>query len=227
MHVNSASLIIIFFIILMVFKSFSLPFILEITIEFAIFVNMAIMYYTGTSVSFVTSIVLGTVQLGSTVDYAILMTSRYQKERQRGHEKKEAVQIAHRACMGSIITSGAAFFAATFGVAVYSNIDIIKSICMMLARGALISMVTVLFILQGMFMIFDKLIVKTSIDFLGKKKEARRAAFAQRRNPQLQAAVQTAGAASSDGGADAQEPSDTGAFSDTGVTSSSGDRPDA
>ena len=88
-------------------------------------------------------------------------------------------------------------------------------------------MVTVLFILPGMFMIFDKLIVKTSIDFLGKKKEARRAAFAQRRNPQLQAAVQTAGAASSDGGADAQEPSDTGAFSDTGVTSSSGDRPDA
>ncbi|MGN0362302.1 MAG: RND family transporter [Bilifractor sp.] len=208
MHVNTASLLIIFFIILMVFKSFSLPFILEITIEFAIFVNMAIMYYTGTSVSFVTSIVLGTVQLGSTVDYAILMTSRYQKERQRGHEKKEAVQIAHRACMGSIITSGVAFFAATFGVAVYSNIDIIKSICMMLARGALISMVTVLFILPGMFMIFDKLIVKTSIDFFGTKKAARREAFAQRmqnRKPQMQAAVQTAAPAGGSVQADVQQ----------------------
>ena len=231
MHVNSASLIIIFFIILMVFKSFSLPFILEITIEFAIFVNMAIMYYTGTSVSFVTSIVLGTVQLGSTVDYAILMTSRYQKERQRGHDKKESVQIAHRACMGSIITSGAAFFAATFGVAMYSNIDIIESICMMLARGALISMVTVLFVLPGMFMIFDKLIVKTSIDFLGKKKEARKAAFAQRKNPQLQAAVQTAGAATAGSSSGPQDfsngtpgsgTSGSGQPADSGETSGSG-----
>lgn len=181
MHVNTASIGIIFFIILFVFKSFSLPVILEATIEFAIFVNMAIEFYTGTSVSFVTSIVLGTVQLGSTVDYAILMTSRFQKERQRGRDKKTAVTIAHRACMPSIITSGAAFFAATFGVAVYSDIDVIHSICMMLARGALISMVTVIFVLPGWFMLLDGFIEKTSIDFLGTKKAARKAAAQSRR----------------------------------------------
>jgi predicted RND superfamily exporter protein len=133
---------------------------------------MAIPYFTGTEVSFVTSIILGTVQLGSTVDYAILMTSRYQRERQLGYDRKEAVRIAHSACMGSIITSGVSFFAATFGVAMYSNIDIIQSICMMLARGALISTAVVIFILPGMFVIFDPLIVHTSLGFLGKNKKA-------------------------------------------------------
>lgn len=168
-NVNMASLLIIFVIIMLVFRSLSLPVILEVVIEFAIFINMAIPYYTGTKLAFVTSIILGTVQLGSTVDYAILMTSRYQKERQRGNEKKEAVRIAHRACMLSIITSGISFFAATFGVSLFSDIDIIKSICLLLARGALISTAVVIFILPGMFMIFDKLIVKTSLNFLGKK----------------------------------------------------------
>ena len=166
-NVNAASILIIFVIIAIVFRSLSLPLILELTIEFAIMVNMAIPYFTGTKISFVTSIILGTVQLGSTVDYAILMTSRYQKERQNGHDKKEAVQIAHRACAASIITSGCSFFAATFGVALYSQIDIIQSICTMLARGAIISMFTVIFILPGMFMIFDGLICRTSWKFLG------------------------------------------------------------
>ena len=172
-NVNTASILIIFAIIALVFRSLSLPVILELTIEFAIMVNMAIPYFTGTKISFVTSIILGTVQLGSTVDYAILLTSRYQKERQRGSDKKEAVRIAHRACTASIITSGCSFFAATFGVAAYSNIDIIQSICMMLARGAIISMFTVIFILPGMFMIFDPLICRTTWNFLRKRRASR------------------------------------------------------
>ena len=166
-NVNGASLLIIFVIIALVFRSLSLPFILELTIEFAIMINMAIPYYAGSKICFVTSIILGTVQLGSTVDYAILMTSRYQKERQRGFDKHMAARKAHRACTPSIITSACAFFAATFGVAVYSNIDIIQSICMMLARGALISMVTVIFVLPGMFELLDSLICRTSFRFLG------------------------------------------------------------
>jgi len=157
-----------------VFRSLTLPAILELVIEFAIFVNLAVPYYTGTELPFIASIILGTVQLGSTVDYAILMTSRYQKERKNGHDKTEAVEIAHRACIGSILTSGISFFAATFGVAVYSQIDIIRSICLLLARGALISTCVVIFILPGMFMIFDGVIVHTSLHFLGKTEEANR-----------------------------------------------------
>ena len=172
-HVNTASLGIIFVIILLVFRSLTLPAILELVIEFAIFVNLAVPYYTGTELPFIASIILGTVQLGSTVDYAILMTSRYQKERQAGHDRKEAVEIAHRACIGSILTSGISFFAATFGVAVYSQIDIIRSICLLLARGALISTCVVIFILPGMFMIFDGVIVHTSLHFLGKNEKTR------------------------------------------------------
>lgn len=180
-NVNAASIIIIFVILLLIFKSITIPAILEVVIEFAIFVNMSVAYYSHTSVIFVASIVLGCVQLGSTVDYAVLLTSRFQKERQRGHEKKEAIQIAHRACMPSIITSGISFFAATFGVAVYSDIDMIKSICTMLARGALISTVVVIFVLPGMFMVFDWIIEHTTIDFLGVKAEARAKAMAERR----------------------------------------------
>ncbi len=172
-NVTTASLGIIFVIIALVYKSVTLPAILELVIEFAILVNMAVEFFTGTSVSFVTSIILGTVQMGSTVDYAILMTSRYQKERQRGHSRKESVQIAHEACMASIITSGISFFAATFGVAMYSDIDIIHSICLMLARGALISTLVVLFVLPGMLRIFGGVIEHTSYDFLGKKRAAR------------------------------------------------------
>ena len=167
-NVSAVSLGIIFVIILLVFRSLTLPAILELVIEFAIFINMAIPYYTGTELPFIASIILGTVQLGSTVDYAILMTNRYQRERQLGHNKTEAVQIAHRTSMNSILTSGISFFAATFGVAMYSQIDIIRSICLLLARGALISTCVVIFILPGMFMIFDGVIVHTSWHFLGK-----------------------------------------------------------
>ena len=172
-NVSMASLGIIFVIIMLVFRSLSLPAILELVIEFAIFINMGIPYYTGTELPFVASIILGTVQLGSTVDYAILMTSRYQKERQAGHDKKEAVQIAHKTSIVSILTSGISFFAATFGVAIYSQIDVIRSICLLLARGALISTCVVIFILPGMFMIFDSLIVHTSLQFLQKKGNSR------------------------------------------------------
>ena len=171
-NVNSVSVIIIFIIIMLVFKSISIPAILVAVIEFAIMVNMAIPYYQGVSLPFVASIVVGTIQLGSTVDYAILMTTRYQKERQNGHEKKEAISIAHRTSMPSNITSGLALFAATYGVALYSNIDMISSICTLLARGAIISMIVVLLVLPAMYMLFDKLICKTTINFLGTKKGA-------------------------------------------------------
>lgn len=167
-NVNIISIAAIFIIIMLVFKSISLPVILVAVIEFAIAVNMAVPFYQGTSLPFVASIVIGTIQLGATVDYAILMTSRYQKERQRGHSKKEAISIAHKASMLSIITSGCSFFAATFGVACYSKVDMIGSICTLLSRGALISMAVVIMVLPAMFMIFDKVICKTSIGFLGK-----------------------------------------------------------
>ena len=109
--------------------------------------------------------------MGATVDYAILMTTRYQKERQRGKEKMEAISIAHKTSMPSIISSGLSFFAATFGVACYSQVEMIGSICTLLARGAIISMIVVIMILPTMFMIFDKVICKTSIGFLGAKKK--------------------------------------------------------
>ena len=163
--VNLISAAAIFLIILIIFKSISLPVILVAVIEFAIAVNMAVPYYMGVELPFVASIVIGTIQLGATVDYAILMTSRYQKERQRGRDKKEAVSIAHQTSMPSIISSGLSFFAATFGVACYSNVDMIGSICTLLARGALISMCVVILVLPAMFMMFDKVICKTSIGF--------------------------------------------------------------
>lgn len=161
-RVSIISIAAIFIIILFVFKSALLPIILVAVIEFAIFVNMAIPFYTGTSLPFVASIVIGTIQLGATVDYAILMTSRYQKERLRGKAKMEAISIAHKTSMLSIISSGLSFFAATFGVAMYSKVDMIGSICTLLARGALISMFVVILILPAMFMIFDKPIIMTT-----------------------------------------------------------------
>ena len=168
-NVNVLSIGAIFIIILLIFKSISLPIILVAVIEFAIMLNMAIPYYQGISLPFVASIVIGAIQLGATVDYAILMTTRYQKERQNGKDKKEAISIAHKTSMPSIISSGLSFFAATFGVACYSQVEMIGSICTLLARGAIISMVVVILILPAMFMIFDKLICKTSIGFLKKK----------------------------------------------------------
>lgn len=172
-RVNALSIIAIFIIIMIVFKSISLPIILVAVIEFAIMVNMAIPCYQGTSLPFVASIVIGSIQLGATVDYAILMTTRYQKERQRGKDKMEAISIAHKISMPSIISSGLSFFAATFGVACYSQVEMIGSICTLLARGAIISMIVVILVLPAMFMIFDKVICKTSIGFLGKNKAER------------------------------------------------------
>lgn len=168
-NVNIASVAAIFLIILLVFKSISLPVILVAVIEFAICVNMAIPYYSGITLPFVASIVIGTIQLGATVDYAILMTSRYQKERGLGRSKKEAISIAHKTSMKSILISGCSFFAATFGVGLYSKIDMISSICTLLSRGAIISTVVVLFVLPAMFMILDPVICRTSIGFVPKK----------------------------------------------------------
>lgn len=167
--VNAFSIGVIFVIILIVFKSISLPVILVATIEFAIFVNMGIPYYTGTIIPFIASIVIGTIQLGSTVDYAILMTTRYRRERAAGVEKKEAVFTAHQASVQSVFVSALSFFAATFGVGIYSDIDMISSLCNLMARGALISMVTVLLVLPALFMVFDKLICVTSYHFLNNK----------------------------------------------------------
>ena len=166
--VSMVSIGIIFVIILILFKSISLPVILVGVIEFAIFVNMGIPYYTGTKLPFVASIVIGTIQLGSTVDYAILMTTRYKRERNHGAEKYDAITTAHRASAQSIMVSALSFFAATIGVGLYSNIDMISSLCILMARGAIISMFVVIFILPSMFMIFDKIICKTSKGFVQK-----------------------------------------------------------
>lgn len=162
----------IFLIILFVFKSASLPVILVGVIELAIFVNMGLPYYTSTVLPFVASIVIGTIQLGATVDYAILMTTRYKKERAKGAGKKEAVMISHKASMKSIIVSALSFFAATFGVGLISHIDMISSLCMLMARGAIISMFIVLTMLPAMMMIFDKLIINTSLGFKVKGENA-------------------------------------------------------
>lgn len=169
--VSAVSIGIIFVIILLLFKSISLPVILVGVIEFAIFVNMGIPYYTGTALPFVASIVIGTIQLGSTVDYAILMTTRYKRERSRGAGKYEAITTAHQVSAQSIMVSALSFFAATIGVGIYSNIDMISSLCILMARGAIISMVVVIFILPSMFMVFDKAIVRTSMGFLPRKAE--------------------------------------------------------
>ena len=170
-RVNAASIFLIFIIIALVLKSVSLPVILVTVIEFAIFINMGIPHYTGTVLPFIASIVIGTIQLGATVDYAILMTNKYKRERSRGAGKRDAVATALNGSLQSVFVSALSFFAATFGVGMYSSIDMISSLCMLLARGALISLVVVAFILPAMFMVFDKLICATSIGFHLKKNE--------------------------------------------------------
>ena len=164
-RVSAVSIGIVFVIILLLFKSITIPVIQVGVIEFAIFVNMGIPFYTGTKLPFVASIVIGTIQLGATVDYAILMTTRYQRERSRGAGKFDAITTAHKFSAQSIIVSALSFFAATIGVGLYSNIDMISSLCILMARGALISMVVVVLILPSLFMVFDKIIVKTSKGF--------------------------------------------------------------
>ena len=161
--VSVVSIGVIFVIIFLVFKSAALPVILVSVIEMAIFVNMGIPYYTGTQIPFIASVVIGTIQLGATVDYAILMTTRYRKERYGGVSRKEAVAIACQSSVKSIVVSALSFFAATFGVGLYSNIDMISSLCTLMARGALVSMVSVIFILPSMFMVFDRIIIRNNV----------------------------------------------------------------
>ena len=161
--VNTVSIAAIFIIVMLVFKSITLPAILVTVIEFAIFINMAWAYYTGVHQPFVAPVVVGTIQLGATVDYAILMTTHYVRQRQSGKDKREAVSAAHRASIVSIITSGLSLFAATVGVALYSNVDMIKAIVILLARGALISMVVVIVLLPAMLKAFDRVICYTTL----------------------------------------------------------------
>ena len=170
-RVSAVSIILIFIIILLVLRSVSLPVLLVTVIEFAIFINMGIPAYTNTTLPFIASIVIGTIQLGATVDYAILITNRYKKERRNGADKRNAVQTAMSTCLQSVFVSAMSFFAATFGVGMYSSIDMISSICILLARGAIISFICVATVLPAMFMIFDKVIVKTSVGFKSKEKE--------------------------------------------------------
>ena len=160
--VSAISIIAVFLIILIVLKSFSLPIILVAVIEFAIFINLGIPYYMNVELPFIASIVIGTIQLGATVDYAILMTNRYKKERGKGEDKTRAVEIATSRSIASVIVSALGFFAATVGVGHYSDIDMISSLCTLMARGALISMLVVIFILPSMLLTFDKLICCTS-----------------------------------------------------------------
>lgn len=163
--VNYVSIIAIFIIIMLTFRSLLIPVILVAVIEFAIFLNMSVPFYSGETLPFVAGIVIGAVQLGATVDYAILMTSRYHKERvERKKAKKEAIAIAHKTSIKSILISGMCLFASTFGVTISSNIDMIQSICTLLSRGAIISTIVVIVILPAMLMVFDKWICRTTWD---------------------------------------------------------------
>ena len=173
-RVSAVSILAIFAIILLVFKSISLPIILVSVIEFAIFINMGIPAYTGTVLPFIASIVIGTIQLGATVDYAILMTNKYKLGRSGGLEKKEAITEALEGSIQSILVSALSFFSATFGVGMYSNIDMISSLCILMARGAIISMFVVIFILPSIFMIFDGVIIRTSMGFRRHERKERR-----------------------------------------------------
>ncbi len=167
--VNIVSIAAIFIIILIALRSVSLPIILVAVIEFAITVNMGVPCFTNTTIPFIASVVIGTIQLGATVDYAILMTTRYKTERNAGKDKHEAVTIALSTSMKSIMVSALGFFASTFGVGVYSSVDMISQLCTLMSRGAIISMITVICILPSMLMLFDKVIINTTMGM--KKKE--------------------------------------------------------
>ena len=167
--VSAVSIILVFLIIAIYLKSISIPVILVAVIEFGIFINMGIPHYTGSVLPFIASIVIGTIQLGATVDYAILTTNKYKRARNSGAGKQEAIETAMHSCLPSVFVSALSFFAATFGVGVYSSIDMISSLCILLARGAIISFFVVAFILPAMFMVFDRVIIKTSMGFTVKK----------------------------------------------------------
>jgi len=167
--VSFASILAIFAIILISFKSISVPVLLVASIEYAIFINMGIPFYTGTVIPFVASIVIGTIQLGATVDYAILMTSRFKEELNNGYETKEALVIAVKGSAKSIVTSGLTFFGATGGVALVSDLELIKSLCFLMARGALVSMAVIILVLPSLLMVFEKVINKTTIGWRNKE----------------------------------------------------------
>ena len=169
--VNTVSIVAIFVIIALVEKSITLPLILVAVIELSIFINLGLAHLTGTSLPFIAPICISTIQLGATVDYAILMTTRYKQERYEGKDKREAVTNALKVSIPSIIVSAMGLFSATFGVALYSDVDIISSLCDLMARGAIVSMFAVILFLPAMFMLFDKVICVTSIGFRNKNAE--------------------------------------------------------
>lgn len=162
--VNMVSIVLIFIIIAAVEQSLSLPFILIAVIELAIFINLGLPHYLGQSLPFIAPICISTIQLGATVDYAILMTTRYKSERINGNDKIAAVRTALTTSIPSILVSGMGMFAATIGVVIYSDIDIIRSMCKLLARGAITSMLTVIFILPALLLLCDKLICKSTLN---------------------------------------------------------------
>ena len=170
-RVSAVSIGAIVVIILLVFKSISLPVVLVAAIEFAIFINMGLPYYLGTTIPFIASVVIGTIQLGATVDYAISMTTRYKRERFAGATKKEAITTALSTSIPSIIVSALGFFAATFGVGLISSVDMIGSLCSLMARGAIVSMIVVIFVLPSFFVLLDKIIIHTSMGFIDKSKK--------------------------------------------------------
>ncbi len=171
-HVNVASIAAVFLIILLTFRSASIPLLLVVSIESAIFINMGLPYFTGTQLPFIASIVIGTVQLGATVDYAILMATRFREERQKGLSPKEAAQVACRYCSQSILSSGLTFFAATIGVAAISRMELLKSICLLISRGALISMFVIIVLLPCLLQLLDPLIRHTTLHWLGKRENS-------------------------------------------------------
>ena len=169
--VSIFSIVAIFLIIMVIFKSISVPVLLVLAIELAIFINLGIPYYTGTTIPFISSIVIGTIQLGATVDYAILLTSRFKEELSNTNDKKEAMIKALQSSSRSIITSALTFFGATAGVGIISELEMISSLCVLMARGAIISMLVILFVLPGVLLMFEGIIVKTSKSFIMCKKE--------------------------------------------------------
>ena len=169
--VSIFSIVAIFLIIMVIFKSISVPILLVLAIELAIFINLGIPYYTGTTIPFISSIVIGTIQLGATVDYAILLTSRFKEELSNTNDKKEAMIKALQNSSRSIITSALTFFGATAGVGIISELEMISSLCVLMARGAIISMLVILFVLPGILLIFEGIIIKTSKSFIRCKKE--------------------------------------------------------
>ena len=173
-NVNYVSIGVIFIIMFFVLKSFSLPVLLVLSIEFAIFINMGVPYWHDTSIPFVSSIVIGTIQLGATIDYAILLTTKFIDERKNGKNKIKAIEDALSSSVTSIFVSAMCFFGATIAVFAVSKIDMIGSLCLLMARGAIISMLVVMFIVPSILLVFDKLIIKTTLGFKGGKENEKK-----------------------------------------------------